>query len=98
MRRLLLPATLGLAHGIADGAAGLLLGGLPGRLEGLQQVAVLVLLYNVLAFACQPLFGLLTDQLGRPKLVALVGLGLQAAGLGLSPFHATAWKPLRPCS
>lgn len=89
MKRLLLPTTLGLAHGVADGAAGLMLGGLPGRLP-IEQVALLVLLYNVLAFACQPLFGLLTDQLGRPRLVALLGLGLQAAGLLVSPFHATA--------
>jgi FSR family fosmidomycin resistance protein-like MFS transporter len=39
------------------------------------------LLYNVLAFGCQPLFGLLTDRLRRPRPVALAGLGLLAAGL-----------------
>jgi FSR family fosmidomycin resistance protein-like MFS transporter len=89
MRRLLLPTTLGLAHGVADGAAGLMLGQLPGTMP-IAQVALLVLVYNALAFACQPLFGLLTDQLGRPRLVALLGLGLQAAGLLVSPWHATA--------
>jgi FSR family fosmidomycin resistance protein-like MFS transporter len=80
MRNLALPLTLGLAHGAADGAAGLLLGRLPGALP-LAEVAVLVLLYNLLAFGCQPLFGLLTDRLRRPRPVALVGLGLLAAGL-----------------
>jgi FSR family fosmidomycin resistance protein-like MFS transporter len=89
MKRLLLPSTLGLAHGIADGAAGLMLGGLPARLD-LQHVALLVLLYNVLAFACQPLFGVLTDRLGRPRAVALLGLALQAAGLLALPLNATA--------
>jgi FSR family fosmidomycin resistance protein-like MFS transporter len=89
MKRLLLPTTLGLAHGIADGAAGLLLGGLPRSLP-LGEVALLVLLYNVLAFACQPLFGAVTDYFGRPKLVALLGLGLQAAGLTFSPWHTAA--------
>ena len=88
MKDLLLPTTLGLAHGIADGAAGLMLGGLPGRVP-LEHVALLVLLYNVLAFACQPLLGVLTDHLRQPRLVALAGLGLQTAGLLLTP-----WQPI----
>ena len=43
MRRLTLPLVLGLAHGVADGAAGMLLGSLPHSMA-LEQVALLVLL------------------------------------------------------
>src|SRR5690349_7826315 len=89
VRRWLLPITLGLAHAVADGAAGLLLGRLPAAYPA-GQVAVLVLLYNVLAFGGQPVVGLLTDHLRRPRLVALLGIGLQAAGLVLSPFAPVA--------
>ena len=39
-RRFVLPLTLGLAHGAADGAAGLLLGGFAPRMP-LAQVALL---------------------------------------------------------
>jgi MFS transporter, FSR family, fosmidomycin resistance protein len=102
MRRLTLPLALGLAHGFADGAAGLLLGGLPRTLP-LGQVALLVLLYNVLAFGGQPLVGLLADRAQRPRGAALVGMLLLAgallvgtrephvavalAGLGSAAFH-----------
>ena len=57
MRRLILPITLGLAHGVGDGAAGLLLGALL-RVMPLEQVSVLVLLYNLLAFGVQPIVSL----------------------------------------
>jgi FSR family fosmidomycin resistance protein-like MFS transporter len=102
MRRLTLPIILGLAHGVADGAAGLLLGGLPRSLP-LAQVALLVLLYNVLAFGGQPLIGALADTARRPRAAALVGLLLLCgallagdwqvplavvlAGLGSAAFH-----------
>jgi FSR family fosmidomycin resistance protein-like MFS transporter len=82
-RTLLLPVTLGLAHGVADGAAGLLLGGLP-RVMPLAEVALLVLLYNLLAFACQPVFGVITDHWRKPRWMALAGLGLLAGGLVLA--------------
>ncbi len=102
MRRLTLPLVLGLAHGVADGAAGLLLGGLP-RTMGLERVALLVLLYNALAFGGQPIAGLIADRLGRPRGAALAGLLLLSvalllgrsqpqlavalAGLGSAAFH-----------
>jgi len=102
MRRFTLPIVLGLAHGAADGAAGLLLGGLP-RVLPLEQVALLVLLYNILAFGAQPLVGALTDHLRRPRAAALVGLlllcsaliagngqlrlAVALAGLGSAAFH-----------
>ncbi len=80
MRRLSLPVVLGLAHAVADGSAGFLLGGLPARMD-LSQVALLVLLYNVLAFGAQPLVGMLVDQVHGPRAAVLGGLGLLAAAL-----------------
>src|SRR5262245_39811343 len=89
MRRLALPLILGLAHGVADGAAGLLLGGLP-HMMTLERVALLVLLYNALAFGGQPLLGLAADRLGQPRTAALAGLLLLAAALlvGQQPIAA----------
>lgn len=102
MRRLILPTTLGLAHGVGDGAAGLLLGALP-RMMPLEQVSVLVLLYNLLAFGAQPIAGWATDKLRRPRAVAVMGLALLGlalvvmrlqpvlavilAGIGSATFH-----------
>jgi MFS transporter, FSR family, fosmidomycin resistance protein len=102
MQRLKLPLILGLSHGVADGAAGLLLGGLP-RTLALEQVALLVLLYNLLAFGGQPLIGLAVDRLGQPRAAALAGLlllcgallagyqqpqlAVTLAGLGSAAFH-----------
>jgi len=80
MPQLKLPLVLGLAHGVADGAAGLMLGGLAQRVP-LEQVALLVLAYNVLAFGGQPLAGLLADRAGKPRAAALAGLALLGAGL-----------------
>lgn len=101
MRRLTLPLMLGLAHGVADGAAGLLIGGLPHVMTA-ERVALLVLLYNLLAFGGQPLMGMLADHMRRPRVVALGGLlllaaalvasgrpelGIVLAGLGSAAFH-----------
>jgi FSR family fosmidomycin resistance protein-like MFS transporter len=80
MRRLLLPLLLGLTHGVSDGAAGFLLGHLP-YTQSLQQVGLLVLLYNGLAFGAQPLAGWLADYFRRPRLVALLGLPLMGLAL-----------------
>ena len=84
-RRFVLPLTLGLAHGAADGAAGLLLGGFAPRMP-LAQVALLVLLYNILAFGAQPLAGIVADRLGRPRGAVLAGLALLAAALLAGPW------------
>jgi len=78
---------LGLAHGVADGATGYLLGYLPDKLVMLQ-VGLLVLLFNGLAFGSQPLVGLFADRIKRPSLVAIAGLLLHA--LGILSFH---WQP-----
>ncbi len=78
---------LGMAHGVSDGAAGLLLGQL-GHTLAIEQVAALVLLYNVLAFGLQPIAGMLADQVDRPRAFGVVGLLLVAAGLALAPVAA----------
>lgn len=57
---------------------------------GLDQVAALVMLYNLLAFGCQPLLGWLVDRVENPRLSALVGLGLLAASLLMMPYQVTA--------
>jgi FSR family fosmidomycin resistance protein-like MFS transporter len=77
-----LPLLLGLAHGVADGSAGLLLGHLPATHPG-TQVALLVLIYNALAFGAQPLVGWLADRSGRSR--ACAGGGLLLLGLALLP-------------
>ncbi|HWQ14760.1 MAG TPA: hypothetical protein VNL77_18320, partial [Roseiflexaceae bacterium] len=78
-RNLQSAALLGIAHGLGDGAAGYLLGGLA-RSMLLADVALLVLLYNALAFGGQPLAGMLVDRAGRPRAAALAGLLLTLAG------------------
>ncbi len=80
MRRLFLASLLGLAHGVSDGAAGLLLGSLSLGLE-LREVGALSALYFLLAFGGQPAAGLLVDRLGRPRAAALAGLLLGGAAL-----------------
>jgi FSR family fosmidomycin resistance protein-like MFS transporter len=82
-----LPLLLGLAHAVSDGAAGWLLGSLAHELP-LAQVALLVLLYNLLAFGAQPVAGLLADRWQRPRLAAAVGLLCNAAALLLALWEA----------
>ena len=82
-----LPVTLGVAHGVADGSAGLMLGSLAHVMPA-GEVAQLVLLYNVVAFGGQPVAGLITDQARSPRAAALSGLVLTFVGLLLS-----AWEP-----
>jgi FSR family fosmidomycin resistance protein-like MFS transporter len=84
------PALLGLAHGVADGASGLLLGFLPLHFN-LMQAGALVMLYNGLAFAAQPLFGYLADRTDRPRAFAVAGLACIAGAVlvaSLNPFVA----------
>lgn len=88
MKKLWFPTLLGLAHGLADGIAGLLLGYLP-QTVSLEQVALLVLVYNLLAFGGQPVAGLLADRLQRPRWAALTGLTLLGAALLLAPLNLT---------
>jgi FSR family fosmidomycin resistance protein-like MFS transporter len=102
MKRLLLPALLGLSHGVADASAGLLLGSLAGQMS-FEKITALVLLYNLLGFGGQPVAGMITDRLMRPRAVMIAGMlalasalacaGLQPemsvllAGVGSAAFH-----------
>lgn len=81
MRKILLPLSLGVAHGISDCSAGLLLGSISNSIS-VYAVGSLVLIYNLLAFGGQPLAGILTDKLRNPKLSAVLGLVLMAIALG----------------
>jgi MFS transporter, FSR family, fosmidomycin resistance protein len=82
-----LPLLLGLAHGVSDAAAGLLVMQVI-MLDIAPQGAMLILLYNGLAFGLQPLAGLLLDWLKQPRRGAAIGLVLTAAGI------VTSWKSL----
>jgi hypothetical protein len=64
-----LPLFLGLAHGVSDGAAGLLIGSLAANSPA-TQITLLVLIYNALAFGSQPLIGYFADSLRSPRLFA----------------------------
>lgn len=96
MRRIILPVTLGVAHGVSDCSAGLILGSLTNSIS-IYGVGSMVLLYNVLAFGAQPLAGLLTDKLKNPKLAVLTGLFLMAAAVimyFINPFIAVLFAGL----
>lgn len=84
-RPLRAPALLGLAHGAADGASGLLLGFLPLHFN-LMQAGALVMLYNLLAFAAQPLFGYLADRWRKPRVFAVAGLACVATAMLIASF------------
>ena len=86
---LLFPVFLGLAHGVADGSAGLLLGHLPESQPELQ-VAWLVLLYNALGFGGQPLVAWFADHFRFNRWCAIGGL--LSLAFALSP--VTAGQPL----
>jgi FSR family fosmidomycin resistance protein-like MFS transporter len=75
-----LPAVLGLAHGVSDGAAGLLLGSLATDSPA-TQITLLVLVYNALAFGGQPLIGYFADSLRSPRLFVSGSMALMAASL-----------------
>lgn len=102
MFTLLLCLILGIAHGIADATAGFLLSSLSHTVS-LEQTSWLIILYNILGFGYQPLAGIVTDRLKRPRLSVLIGLLLLLlaivivswqsqfavilAGLGSATFH-----------
>ena len=73
---------LGAAHGLSDGAAGYLVGEIGGR-ESATRVALLVLLYNGLAFATQPFLGAVVDHFRRPRVALVAGLALMGVALFL---------------
>ena len=84
----LLPLLFGLAHGVSDASAGLLVG-ITWQLSS-PGGKYLILLYNGLAFGLQPLAGLLLDRLNQPRRGAAIGLLCTAAGV------AVTWWTLTP--
>ncbi|MBZ0202560.1 MAG: MFS transporter [Ignavibacteria bacterium] len=86
MKKLILPLSLGIAHGISDCSAGMLLGSLADSIS-IYGIGTLVLIYNLIAFGGQPLAGILTDKLHNPKFAAIIGLGLMSGALLLSTFN-----------
>ena len=83
----LLPLLLGLAHGVSDASAGLLVGLLLS--SNLPNGALLVLLYNGVAFGLQPVAGLALDAWNQPRRGAALGLLCTALGLFAS-LHSLA--------
>lgn len=75
---------LGLAHGVSDCSAGMLLGSLANSMS-IYGVGSLVLIYNLIAFGAQPLAGVFTDKLKNPKLIASGGILLMC--LALASFY-----------
>jgi hypothetical protein len=69
-----LPWVLGLAHGVSDGAAGLLLGSLATDAPA-TQITLLVLFYNALGFGAQPLIGYFAGGIRSPRTFASGGNG-----------------------
>ena len=80
-----LPFLLGLAHGVSDASAGLLVGVL--IQQGSSNVNMQILQYNLLAFGLMPLAGLLFDRLQRPKQGTEASLLVTLAGLMMLPFQ-----------
>ena len=105
MFSLIVSLILGISHGIADAAAGFLLASLP-RTMSLEQASFMIIIYNILGFGYQPLVGILTDKLKRPRLSVSIGLfslllalilaswqiklAVILAGIGSAAFHVGA--------
>ena len=75
-----LSAILGISHGIADAAAGWILGSLLHTMT-LEEASLPIVLYNFLAFGYQPIAGILTDKIKKPRLAIILGLLFLAAAL-----------------
>jgi len=75
-------AAYSVAHALVDGAcAALLFAIIASGRNDLQNLVQFVLIYDVIAFSTQPIFGLLVDALKAPAQVAAVGIVLVAASI-----------------
>jgi len=85
-------AVYGIAHGVVDAVcAGVIFTILKDKIVGVQEFFYLVVLYNVLAFGSQAVFGLVVDYFKAPR--AAVWLGCILAGISaliFLPFPALA--------
>ena len=76
--------TLGIAHGLSDCAAGLMIGMLSATQGGeVTDTGMLVVLYNALAFVGQVPAGMIVDRLGSPKKVVVLSLAMVVGALCL---------------
>jgi FSR family fosmidomycin resistance protein-like MFS transporter len=77
----------GATHCLVDAACAALIFGLlwQPQLKS-QEYFFLVVGYNILAFAFQPLFGLLSDKLGKPSIMAGLGIAMTGSSIVISPF------------
>jgi FSR family fosmidomycin resistance protein-like MFS transporter len=97
-------AVFGLTHTLIDAAcAGVALSLVAAQQTSLQELAILIVLYNFLAFACQVPLGFLADKYKNPRATALLGsllvafstillyfspiLAVITAGIGNALFH-----------
>lgn len=84
-----LPAVLGFIHLLNDLTAGLLIGTAASSSISGEELSMLVLVYNVLAFGSQPLAGLLSDKYQLSKMY--VYAGVICAITGLLIFSVSPW-------
>lgn len=81
-------AALGLAHAAIDATTGFALASLVDSITPVRLV-ILIAAYNAIAFALQPLVGLVVDRIRAPHVAAV--LGLATAGLGMFAAGIHPW-------
>jgi|GEM_PF-168716 FSR family fosmidomycin resistance protein-like MFS transporter len=88
LRKNSLLAVYGAAHGLVDAACAALVFGLVWQYQLTSQVYFLLVVgYNVLAFAFQPLCGLVSDRMRNPSRTAAFGIALTAVSVIMAPFN-----------
>lgn len=87
-----LPALLGFIHLLNDLTAGLLIGSAASSAAKGEELSMLVLVYNVLAFGAQPLAGLLADRYRLSRM--FVYGGVLCAVAALMVFNISPWTAM----
>jgi MFS transporter, FSR family, fosmidomycin resistance protein len=88
LRKNSLLAVYGAAHGLVDAACAALVFGLVWQYQLTSQVYFLLAVgYNVLAFAFQPLCGLVSDRMRNHSMTAAFGIALTAVSVILAPVN-----------
>lgn len=71
---------LGLAHGVADMATAYLLTSIPDVIST-PKIGFLIIVYNLFGFGSQPITGMVTDTIKKPRLAVIMGLLFLAISL-----------------
>lgn len=72
----------GLTHGLVDATCIALIFASFGIYNlNIKEISMLIMLYNVLAFGTQPIFGFISDKLQSPKSTALIGVSFTIISL-----------------